>query len=151
MRGRPLFDELVALTGVDPTLASGAVTRALAEGVAIDDATTSDYAEALPRLRARLKAYLPPDQAEERSQAILAHLTRITPGGFVRPRAKAQLADRVRGASDSSPPRSGERSVPPGAAAHGPWEDDAADISQSGRRWTADELAVSRTAREQKK
>lgn len=133
LRGRPLFDELVALTGVDPTLASGAVTRALADGVTLDDATPSDYAEALPRLRARLKAYLPPDQAEERSQAILAHVTRI--GGVVRSRVRPHLADRVRGASDSAPPRSGE---------HGPWDDDAADSSHAGRRWTADELAVAR-------
>ena len=52
LRGRPLFDELVTLTGVDPMLASGAVTRALADGgVTIDDATASHYADALPRLR----------------------------------------------------------------------------------------------------
>ena len=165
LRGRPLFDEIVTMTGVSPMLASGMVTRALADGgVSIDDASALDYEDALPRLRARLKAYLPEQRAEECAQVIRARLAQVkgtparpTPAGLLRYRVKAQVADRVRetgqtSRSDAQPPAS---ATPPPSGARADvaqldW-DDADDFTLVGRRWTADELAAARARPDDKK
>jgi hypothetical protein len=152
-RGRPLFDEMVSLTGVSPMFAAGLVTRALADaGVTIDGASAHDYEEALPRLRARLKAYLPEDRAEERAQAIRARIAELkgtparpTPAGLVRYRVKAQIADRVREGGEAPRP---EVAAPPSTALE--W-DDPEDFTTVGRRWTADELAAARARPDDKK
>ena len=76
MRGQPLFEKVVELCGVSAVLAPGLVRRALLDGkVAVPDATAADYRAALPRLVARLRAYLPEDEAQRRSRRISTMLT----------------------------------------------------------------------------
>lgn len=78
MRGQPLFEKVVELCGVSAVLAPGLVRRALLDGkVAVPDATPADYRAALPRLVARLRAYLPEDEAQRRSRRISAMLTNL--------------------------------------------------------------------------
>lgn len=160
--GTGLFDEVVALTGVSRVLAPGMVTRALADGgVSVADATAHDYEEALPRLKARLKAYLPPEQAEERAEAILKRLLQLrapaarpTPAGLVRSRVAGQR-DALRESGENPTAEPAARSAgpdhaaagaarpsgaSPGTPAHEPVEDD--DFTLVGRRWTADEQAA---------
>lgn len=141
--GAAVFDEVVALTGVSSVLAPGMVTRSLADfGVTVDDATLDHYEDALPRLKARLKAYIPEDEAEARTQAILARIVALR-GTPARPAASGPI--RIRPIStppgaDALPPRSGVSVVAASADAHGAYEDD--DHTLTGRRWTADERAV---------
>lgn len=56
-----LYREIVALSGLPDLIAPGTIHRALAD-VGADPATATkhDYRYALSRLRARMRAYLPP-------------------------------------------------------------------------------------------
>lgn len=155
-----LFDEIVALTGVSIVLAPGLVTRSLADaGVSVENATLDHYEEALPRLTARMRAYLPEEQAAERAQAILARIVSLrgtpakhTPLGLTRHRIKAQIAARPTPATGarSALRESGEHApAAPNAPVHEAYEDD--DYTLVGRRWTADERAVIDTHKSGKK
>lgn len=119
MHGPELFERVVEMTGVSTVLAPGMVRRALVDGRA-DPATAgpASYLEALPRLRARLKAYVTEVEADRRIAAIEAFLT-------AQPKRPA--------------------AVPVDLAA---FAEDAKDFTTQGRRWTADELAQIRAARE---
>ena len=148
MTGAELFDEVVRLTGVSPVLAPGMVKRSLADGgVSVDAARPQDYEAALPRLRARLKAYLPPEDAETRTQAIAARMAELR----TTPRPTPSVAFRR-----EPERRTGEKSGKTDLARLDlapNYELDGGDTTLHGRRWTADEQAQieqSRKDRERK-
>lgn len=63
--------ELCRLSGLSPLLAPGVLRRALSDsGVQQERATPRDYLKALPKLEARMRAYLQPDDVEQRLRAI---------------------------------------------------------------------------------
>ncbi len=69
--------ELIRLSGLSPLLAPGVLRRALSDcGVAHESATPRDYMKALPKLEARMRAYLQPDDVEQRLLAIRRLLER---------------------------------------------------------------------------
>lgn len=72
-----LFQKICEMSGVSAVLAPGMVRRSLVDGGAHPDtATAEDYRRALPRLTARLKAYMSEDEAARRHrriQGFLAH------------------------------------------------------------------------------
>ncbi len=85
-QGMPLFDKIVALSGVSVVLAPGLVRRALIDGppsesVIPEKATVAHYRAALPRLLARLKAYMQEDEAVRRGRRIAAALALLESGG----------------------------------------------------------------------
>lgn len=151
VRGTELFDEVVRLTGVSSVLAPGMVTRSLADGgVTVDAARPQDYEAALPRLRARLKAYLPPPDAEARTQAIAARLAELRTAPRPTPAAtprhlpdheKSGEKDVSRAGDKSSKTDLGRLDLTPS------YELDAGDTTLHGRRWTADEQAQIEQAR----
>jgi hypothetical protein len=108
----------VQLTEVSSVLAPGLVRRALVDGRA-DPSTAMplDYVDALPRIRARLKAYVSEEEASRRIAKIEAFLDGL---------AK-------------------KRAAPVDFEA---FSDPQADFTTQGRRWTNDELAQLRAARE---
>jgi hypothetical protein len=60
---RDLFAQVMREAGLAPILGSGLVARSLRDvGATVETATDADYARALPRLEARLKTYLDPDE-----------------------------------------------------------------------------------------
>lgn len=119
MQGNELFDRIVALTEVSSVLAPGLVRRALVDGkVEPANATPTHYIDALPRIRARLKAYVSPAEAERRIAAIESFLH-----GLPKRRPAAQVETDA-------------------------FSDDSFDFTTQGRRWTADELAQIKAARD---
>jgi hypothetical protein len=82
-------------------------------------ARPSHYLDALPRIRARLKAYVPEDEAERRAATMELFLRGLPP------------------------------SRPPGAQMDlDAFTDDAFELTAQGRRYTADELREARAERE---
>jgi predicted chitinase len=74
-RGRALFDGVVRLCGISTVLAPGIVRRALLDQkVRPEDAEPRDYEAALPRLGARLTAYLSQPEADRQVRRIAAFL-----------------------------------------------------------------------------
>jgi len=60
-----LFARVMREAGLAPILGSGLVARSLRDvGATAETATDADYARALPRLEARLKTYLDPEEVE---------------------------------------------------------------------------------------
>lgn len=81
MRGRLLFDRIVSESGVSPLLAPGMITRALRDvGASPETAARVDYERALPRLEARLKAYLSETEVSQRLLAMRRVLEASTEG-----------------------------------------------------------------------
>lgn len=153
-----LFDEMVRQTGVSVVLAPGMVKRALADGgVSVEAARPEDYEAALPRLRARLKAYMTPEQADVRAKAIAAWLAGVRTGAPRHtpssPTLRRDVEREPSGLKDlARRERSGEKpALVPDMSA--PYELDGTDTTLHGRRWTADEQAqieAARRARERK-
>lgn len=144
MHGQPLFEKIVALCGVSAVLAPGLVRRALLDGkVKIDDATTADYRAALPRLLARLRAYMPEEEAQRRSRRIGALLAQIDSGKSIEGDEEndGTLVGRVAEALRGGTPAEGQqRPRPPSSgSASLEWDPDD-EITLLGRRYTADEL-----------
>jgi hypothetical protein len=76
MQGRLLFDKVVSSCGISTVLAPGIVRRALLDQkVRVDDAFPADYLAALPRLEARLAAYLSAEDTERTIRRIEALLS----------------------------------------------------------------------------
>ena len=77
MRSDDLFEKVLEMCGFSSVLGPGILKRALADQDATPDtATTDDYRAALPRLQARMQAYLPEKEAASRARRIagmLAH------------------------------------------------------------------------------
>lgn len=149
MTGTELFDEVVRLTGVSEVLAPGMVKRSLADGgVTVEAARPQDYVAALPRIRARLKAYLPPEEAEARTAAISARMSELR----VAPRATPGTPLRRDKSGETEVARKTERTSGTDMRAVGSdlapsYELDAGDTTLHGRRWTADEEALIAQAR----
>ncbi|HMU38324.1 MAG TPA: hypothetical protein PKE31_04880 [Pseudomonadota bacterium] len=59
--------ELCRISGLSQLLAPGVLRRALVDcGVTPENATARDFLKALPKLEARMRAYLLPDEVERR-------------------------------------------------------------------------------------
>lgn len=144
MNAQALFEKVVELCGVSTVLAPGLVRRALLDGkVHVEDATVDDYRAALPRLLARLRAYVPEDEAQRRARRIAALLQSLDPGSREATEGEGTrtgtLPRRATPASGSTrlPPSSGELPVP---------DCDGDELTVHGRRFTAHELEVLRAA-----
>jgi hypothetical protein len=119
VHGQALFDHVVQLTEVSSVLAPGLVRRALVDGKADPKtATPGDYLDALPRIRARLKAYISEAEADRRIERMDTFL-----GGLAKRRPAAPVDLDA-------------------------FSDETTDFTTQGRRWTADELAQLRAARD---
>ena len=138
-----LFDEVLRLTKVPAVLGLGMLERALADGrVKVASARPEDYEAALPRIRARLKAYLTPEEAEARCAVIAAYLAQLKT-----PRRSTPSAPLAR--EGREPGRSGEHEIArsvgsraePGKTEPDADGLDADEVTQLGRRWTKDEQA----------
>jgi|GEM_PF-2070539 len=79
VQGQALFDHVVQLTEVSAVLAPGLVRRSLLDGKSDPkDADPHAYLEALPRIRARLKAYISESEADRRIAKIESFLHGLT-------------------------------------------------------------------------
>lgn len=141
-----LFEEVLRLTDVSRDLGLGMLRRALTDGrIAIETAGPEDYEAALPRIRARLKAYLTPEEAEARCAVIAAYLAQLkttrrstpaaAPARERLDRGRSGEHDIAHAATSQAPPREGTKAEP-AANDLGPDE-----VTQLGRRWTKDEQA----------
>jgi hypothetical protein len=66
-----LFKKVVHLSGLSAALGPGTVRRALKDvGADPDSATVDDYCRALPRLEARMRAFMPGPEAAMRARSI---------------------------------------------------------------------------------
>lgn len=73
--GRELFAKVLSMTGLSEVLGPGILRRALAdEGVTPEQAEPAHYQRALPRLEARMRAYMPADLAQKHAQRIAGYL-----------------------------------------------------------------------------
>ena len=149
MTGTDLFDEVVRLTGVSVVLAPGMIKRSLLDGgVTIESARPQDYEAALPRIRARLKAYLPPAEAEAKALIIASRMAELRAGASTPPSARAR---EVSGETDLARVRVREAERARAARISQPdYELDATDTTVHGRRWTADERAQIDAARKKR-
>lgn len=145
MHGQPLFEKIVALSGVSAVLAPGLVRRALLDGkVKVEDATTSDYRAAMPRLLARLRAYMPEDEAQRRARRIAGMLAQLDAGKSIDGEDESDwsLVGRVSEALRQGTPAEGTTRpatpTPPSVESSLDWEVD--ELTLMGRRYTADEL-----------
>jgi hypothetical protein len=69
------FDKIVEMCGFSSVLGPGIVRRALKdEGTTPEAATADDYLKALPRLEQRMRAYMPPTDAESRARRVAGFL-----------------------------------------------------------------------------
>ncbi len=132
MEPRALFAKICEMSGVSAVLAPGLVRRALLDGgVDPDTATAADYRQALPRLTARLRAYLPDDEAARRVRRITGFLVHADSQIEPEDDADYSIVGRVTEALRAGTPASGV---------------DLAD-NTTGRRMTAEELEIVRRAR----
>lgn len=147
MRGQPLFDKIVELCGVSAVLAPGLVRRALVDGkVTVEDATAADYRAALPRLLARLRAYMTEDEAQRRARRISGLLQSLEAGRSIEGEDESDwsLIGRVSDALRGGTPAAGAlRPTPASGSAPLP-EYDADEPTLVGRRYTAHEREVLR-------
>lgn len=146
MHGQPLFDKVVELCGVSAVLAPGLVRRSLDGKVTVEEATAAHYLAALPRLLARLRAYMPEEDAQRRARRISGMLQSIDAGRAVEGEDEGDwsLIGRVTDALRSGTPASGTpRSAPPSGEVTLP-DYDADEPTLMGRRYTAHEREVLR-------
>lgn len=147
MEGQDLFEKVVALSGVSAVLAPGLVRRALLDGkVPVEQATAADYRAALPRILARLRAYLPEEEAQRRARRIGGLLAQIEAGRGVEGEDESDwsLIGRVQDALRSGTPAEGVSRAPQsGDQPLDEWR----DVTVHGRRYTADEREVLRKSR----
>lgn len=67
-----LFERVIALCALSPLLGPGTVRRALKDvGADPATATIDDYCRAVPRLEARLRCFLPVEEAIRRARSVL--------------------------------------------------------------------------------
>ena len=66
-----MFERVIALCALSPLLGPGTVRRALRDvGADPATATIDDYCRAIPRLEARLRCFLPEEEAIQRARAV---------------------------------------------------------------------------------
>lgn len=146
MEGQALFDKIVALSGVSAVLAPGLVRRALLDGkIQVEQATAADYRAALPRILARMRAYLPEEEAQRRARRIGALLAQLEAGHGVEGEDESDwsLIGRVQDALRSGASAEGVSRSQPGERSPDEWH----DVTVHGRRYTADEREVLRKFR----
>ncbi|AKF08481.1 hypothetical protein [Sandaracinus amylolyticus] len=149
MDGQALFDKVVAASGVSAVLAPGLVKRALLDGkVQIEAATAADYRAALPRILARMRAYMPEEEAQRRARRIGAMLAQVESGRTLvegEDETDWSLVGRVNDALRAGPPAEGVRrsSTQSGERSLDELDD---DITVLGRRYTAHERELLRKA-----
>ena len=144
MEGQALFDKVVALSGVSAVLAPGLVRRALLDGkVQVEHATAADFRAALPRILARMRAYMPEDEAQRRARRISGLLTQLEAGRGVDGEDESDwsLIGRVSEALRSGTPAEGIHRTPPSGERKLEFDD---DVTVAGRRYTAHELELLR-------
>jgi hypothetical protein len=154
MNGQALFEKVVSLCGVSSVLAPGLVRRALCDGpagpdgrkVQTDTATIEDYKTAMPRLLARLRAYMPEEEAQKRARHIGALLISIETGRESEEDTDARAVfGRVTEALRTGTPVEGQ--VRPKIAAQADELLDFDDgVTQAGRRFTAAEREILRSS-----
>lgn len=120
-----LFERVIALCALSPLLGPGTVRRALRDvGADPATATIDDYCRAVPRLEARLRCFLPEEEAIQRARTVL------------------QLRSQLEGAPGSAP---GPQSAPSSDAVRtsgwlvrrgGPLDPRTDDASQNERKAT---------------
>ena len=140
--GQELFDEVVRLTGVSTVLAPGMIKRSLADGgVTVEAGRPQDYEAALPRIRARLKAYVAPDEAEARTRAIAERMAELRNAPRSAPAAPSRPPGEKSGEKDLGKlgEKTGEKNIAGLAGDLAPYSLDGTDTTHHGRRWTADE------------
>ncbi len=70
-----IFDRVLSYCGFTDVLGPGILVRALTdEGVDKQSATVNDYRRAVPRIEARMKAYLDADEVAHRLRRIMGYL-----------------------------------------------------------------------------
>jgi hypothetical protein len=79
-----LFERVIALCALSPLLGPGTVRRALRDvGADPATATIDDYCRAVPRLEARLRCFLPEEEAIQRARTVFQLKSQLdgAPGG----------------------------------------------------------------------
>jgi hypothetical protein len=75
LTGADLFAKVLSMTGLSEVLGPGILRRALAdEGVTPEHAEPEHYQRALPRLEARMRAYMAPEVAQRHARRIAGFL-----------------------------------------------------------------------------
>lgn len=70
-----MFDRVLSYCGFTTVLGPGILQRALGDdGVVREKATATDFRRALPRLEARMKAYMPAEDVARRIRRIVGYL-----------------------------------------------------------------------------
>ncbi len=70
-----MFERVLSYCGFTAVLGPGILQRALGDdGAARETATAADYRRALPRLEARMKAYMPAEDVSKRIRRIVGYL-----------------------------------------------------------------------------
>lgn len=73
-----MFAHVMREAGLSAVLGSGLIARSLRDvGASVDTASAADYARALPRLEARLKTYLDPEEVARIGVTLRAGLAKV--------------------------------------------------------------------------
>ncbi|WP_394823241.1 hypothetical protein [Pendulispora albinea] len=91
-----LFRRVLALCGLSPLLGPGTLRRALKDvGADPETATIDDYYRAIPRLEARLRAFLSESEAAQRARTIALLRRQITMGESFAPPPSSEETEVV--------------------------------------------------------
>lgn len=148
MDSRALFEKICEMSGVSGVLAPGLVKRSLSDsGANVDTATADDYRRALPRLVARLRAYMSDEESQRRQRRIAGFLAHADGELESEDEADWSLFGRVHEALRAGTPGSGVSASSMRTPLEGvPIQRDFSDTTQ-GRRLTAEEQGILRRAR----
>jgi hypothetical protein len=94
-----LFERVIGLCALSPLIGPGTVRRALRDvGAEPATATIDDYCRAVPRLEARLRCFLPEEEAVQRARAVLTLRGQVeVPQGVPNGRAPGWLTPKTAG------------------------------------------------------
>ena len=73
----PSFEPLIAATGLPDTIAMGVLRRALKDTGGTEPPSRADWTRALPRIEARMRAYVGEPVAKERAKIIAATIATL--------------------------------------------------------------------------
>lgn len=97
MNSQGLFNSIVPMCGFSPLLGPGMVRRALKDaGVEPATAMAGDYLRAVPRLKARMRAYLPEAEVTARALRITQFLEPLCDGATSTMRIRGPVTDSYR-------------------------------------------------------